>query len=114
MTQQEEEERKFFLASKEETVDYIANWKKQGGRLRIDPHLKVDRVFRNVSIRDCDYVLTTDTANTLQWPPEWDERHNNHVLHIKSIDLDGESVEMLFRIDFPNFTIIVFNWLANV
>ena len=106
------QEPEFLLKSKEDAVGYIASWKKQGGRLRIDPHLKVDRAFRNVSIRDCDYVLTTDTANTLQWPPEWDEKHRNHVLHIKSIDLNGESVEMLFWIDFQNFTIIVFNWLA--
>ncbi len=104
---------KFLLNSKEEVVDYIANWKKQKNPLRIDPHLKIDRAFRNVSIRDCDYVLTTDTDNTLQWPPEWDEKHRNHVLHIKGIDLDGQpSVELLFYIDFRNATIIVFNWKA--
>lgn len=106
------QEPEFFLKSKEEVVDYIASWKKQKGPLRLDPHLKIDRPERNVSIRDCDYVLTTDTANTLQWPPEWDEKHNNHVLHIISTDLDGEPVELLFVINFQRFTIIVFNWLA--
>jgi hypothetical protein len=101
---------KFLLQSKEEVVEYIASWKKQKNPLRIDPHLKIDRAYRNVSIRDCDYVLTTDTANTLQWPPEWDEKHQNHVLHIKSTDLDDQTVELLFYIDFRNATIVVFNW----
>ena len=109
MTTQEPE---FFLGSAKEAVDYIANWKKQRGRLRIDAHLKLDRAQRNVSIRDCDYVPTTATEKSLQWPPEWDNKHQNHVLHIKSVDLDDEAVELLFVIDSANFTIIVFNWLA--
>ena len=94
------QESKFLLNSRQDVVDYIANWKRQKNPLRIDPHLKVDRAFRNVSIRDCDYVLTTDTNKTIQWPPEWDEKHQIHVLHIESIDLDGQRVELLFYIDF--------------
>jgi hypothetical protein len=50
--------RQFQLGSAKEVVDYIASWKEQKGRLRIDPHLKVDRAFRNVSTRDCEHVLT--------------------------------------------------------
>ena|SRR5258707_8688558 len=104
--------RQFQLGSAKEVVDYIASWKEQKGPLRIDPHLKVDRAFRDVSTRDCEYVLTAATVESLQWPPEWDEKHQNHVLHINSTDLYGEAVELLFRIDFENFRIVVFNWLA--
>lgn len=103
---------KFLLESAAEVVNYIARWIEQKGPIRIDAHLKIARSFRNVSIRDCKHVLTTATLDTLQWPPEWDEKHQNHVLHIKGTDLDGEPVEMLFVIDFENFTINVFNWLA--
>jgi hypothetical protein len=108
------QEPEFFLKSKEEVVAYIASWKKQKEPLRIDPHLNIDRPERHVSIRDCDYVLTTDTANTLQWPPMWDEKHRYHVLHIIGTDLDGEPVKLLFVINSARFTIVVFNWLANV
>jgi len=102
----------FLLNDKKEVVDYIRSWVEQNGRFRLDPHLKIDRDFRQVSIRDCKYVLSTATVDSLQWPPEWDEKHQNHVLHINSFDLDGEPVEMLFVIDFENFTIRVFNWLS--
>ena len=106
------QEPKFLLDEAQDVVDYLASWAKQDNPLRIDPHLKIDRDFRNVSNRDCKYVLTTATVNTLQWPPEWDEKHRNHVLHIKSIDLDEREVELLFVIDFKNATVVVFNWLA--
>jgi hypothetical protein len=80
--------------------------------LRIDPHLTKDRANRNVTIRDCDHVLTSATPESLQFPPEWDEKHRIYVLHIKGDDLDGREVEILFNIDFNNARIIVFNWKA--
>lgn len=107
-----DQEPKFFLDSAQDVVEYIGNWKKQGGRLRIDKHLWRDRANRNVTIRDCDYVLTTATTTSLQWPPEWNGKHHNHVLSINSTDLEGEVVKLLFVIDSENFTIVVFNWLA--
>jgi hypothetical protein len=108
----ENQEPKFFLSSKKELIDYVISWEEQGNPLRIDPHLKYDRAFRNVSMRDCKYVLTKDIENSLQWPPEWDSKHQNHVLHIKGEDLDGREVELIFRIDFRNATIIVITWKA--
>ena len=106
------QEPKFFLDNAQDVVDYLANWKQQRGPIRIDKHLWKERANRNVTIRDCEYVLTTATAKSLQWPPEWDAKHRNHVLHIISTDLEGASVELLFIIDSANFTIVVFNWLA--
>lgn len=106
------QEPKFFLDSAQDVVNYIAEWKRQKGPLRIDKHLKLERANRNVNDRDCDYVLTTATVETLQWPPKWDAKHKNHVLRINSVDLDDESVGLLFVIDFENFKIVVFNWLA--
>lgn len=106
------QEPKFFLGSAQDVVDYIAEWKRQKGPLRVDKHLWLERANRNVTNRDCEYVLTTATVSSLQWPPKWDERHKNHVLRINSIDLDGELVGLLFVIDSENFSIVVFNWLA--
>lgn len=100
----------FRLETAEAVIEYIRVWKKDRCRLRIDPHLKIDRAFRHVTMRDCDYVLTSATVESLQWPPEWDEKHQNHVLHIQATDLDEKSVEMLFCVDFENATIVVFNW----
>jgi hypothetical protein len=100
----------FPLGSAKEVVDYIRGWLEQDGPIRIDPHLKVDRSFRNVSTRDCKYVLSTVTEDSLQWPIEWDETHRKYVLHISGTDLDGQPVEMLFNIYFDNFKINVFNW----
>jgi hypothetical protein len=105
-------QKEFFLKSAEDVVDYIAKWKKDRCPLRIDPHLKKDRAERHVTTRDCDYVLTTATPESLQWPPEWDEKHQNYVLHVRSTDLDGEDVELLFCVDFERATIVVFNWKA--
>jgi hypothetical protein len=102
----------FPLDSAEKVVDYIKGWLKQDGPIRIDPHLKVDRSFRNVSTRDCKYVLSTISEQSLHWPPEWDEKHGKYVLHVVGTDLDGEPVEMLFNIYFDNFKINVFNWLS--
>jgi len=102
----------FPLQSAKEVVDYIRDWLRQDGPIRIDPHLKEDRAFRNVTTKDCKYVLSTVTEDSLQWPPEWDERHQKYVLHIVGTDLDNEPVEMLFNIYFDNFRINVFNWLS--
>jgi hypothetical protein len=102
----------FPLKSAKEVADYIRSWIEQDGPIRIDAHLKVDRKFRNVSTRDCKYVLTNVREESIEYPPKWDKKHQNHVLHVHGTDLDGESVEMLCVIDFENFTIVVFNWLA--
>jgi hypothetical protein len=102
----------FPLKSAKDVVDYINSWLEQDGPLRIDPHLKEDRSFRNVSTRDCKYVFATVTEQSLQWPVEWDEKHQNHVLHITGTDLDGQAVEMLVNVDFENFRMNVFNWLS--
>jgi hypothetical protein len=102
----------FPLQSAKDVVEYIRNWIEQDGPIRIDAHLKIDRKFRNVSTRDCKYVLAAVTEASLEYPPERDEKHRNHVLHIHGTDLDGEAVELLCVIDFKNFTIVVFNWLA--
>jgi hypothetical protein len=109
MTTQEPE---FFLKTADDVVTYLADWKRQKGRLRVDKHLWRDRANRNVTDRDCEYVLTTATVNSLQWPPVWNAKHQNHVLRIDSFDLDGEAVSLLFVIDSENFRIVVFNWLA--
>lgn len=102
----------FPLKSAEEVIEYIANWKKDRCPLRLDPHLTRDRAYRNVTNRDCDYVLTNATPQSLRWPPEWDEKHQNYVLHIRGVDLFEKGVELLFTIDFENARIIVFNWKA--
>ena len=102
----------FPLKTAEDVIRYIAAWKKDRCPLRIDPHLTRDRANRNVTNRDCDHVLTSATPNSLQWPPEWDEKHQVYVLHIEGTDLDCRDVEMLFKIDFENARIIVFNWKA--
>jgi hypothetical protein len=102
----------FPINTAKEVVDYINGWLKQDGPLRIDPHLKEDRKFRNVTNRDCKYVFSTISEESLHWPPEWNEKHQRYVLHIVGEDLDGLPVEMLFNIFFENYTMNVWNWLA--
>jgi hypothetical protein len=108
----ENQGQKFFLNTKKELIEYIVSWHKQGNPLRIDPHLNRDRAYRNVTTRDCKYMLINDLENTLQWPPEWDSNHQNHVLHIKGEDLDGREAELVFRIDSENARIVAITWKA--
>lgn len=90
--------------TKDEIVNYVRDWKKNGIRLRVHPHLKIDRAYRNISTRDIEHVLT---IGNLQWPPEWDKKHANFVYHIVGIDLDDSKLELIFKIDFENATIII-------
>ncbi len=88
----------------DEVVSYLDRWEKLGGTIRLSTHLKYDRAYRNVSIRDCRYVLTT---GILCWPPEWDESYQNWVYDIGGHDLDDSWLRPIFTIDLENMRIII-------
>src|SRR5438552_328918 len=85
---------------------YIAGWK-NNGRIRLHPHLKRDRGYRHVTTRDCEEILTSATARSLQWPPEWNEEHQNYVLRIRGRDFDDKLLELVFTVYFESATVIV-------
>jgi hypothetical protein len=92
--------------SKSETEEYVRNWKKNGIQVRLSFHLKVERAYRNISIRDCEDILTT---GDLLWPPLWDEEYLNFVYKIVGDDLgsDDARLELVFCIEFETATIKV-------
>lgn len=88
----------------EEIVRLLESWEKNGGSIRLSLHLKYDRAYRNVSIRDCRYVLAT---GILCWPPEWDDARQNWVYRMAGDDLDDSRLEVVFALDLTNMRIIV-------
>ena len=95
-----------FKTAEEFLEIYIAGWK-NNGVIRLHPHLKRDRGFRNVTIRDCENIITSASSQSLRWPPEWNEKHNNFVLRIRGRDLDDKGLELVVTVIFENATIMV-------
>lgn len=83
----------------QEVLDLIDEWLKRGGDISLGHHLPKDRPWRNISRRDCLYVIEN---GYLSWPPETDSEYGNDVYHICRRDLDDELLEIVFYFDFEN------------
>jgi hypothetical protein len=85
----------------DKTMALISEWLDRGGLIDIGDHLKVYRAERNISRRDCLYMLRN---GWFSWPPEWDDQRGNWVFHVGGEDLDGELLELLFVIKYARGT----------
>lgn len=90
--------------SEETAKKWIKEWCEYDGSVCMSVHMKRDRAYRNITLRDCKHVLQT---GELQYPPEWDERHQNWVFKQCGVDLDGDPLTLVFRFDPPNVQIVI-------